>query len=424
MIRDVSGEKTCTEGSAVWDAENDKMDILMLILGALGGAYGLWFVMTALLGSLRKYKAPARAMPLTRFAVIVPARNEENVVGHLVKSLMAQDYPGEKFDVIVIPNNCADATAEAALDAGAQVLECDVPVKSKGDVLRFALERLEGRGYDAYCILDADNLAAPGFLQAANDAIQAGWEVAQGHRDSKNPSDSWVAGDTSIFFWIMNRFYYRARSALGMSAALNGTGIVLSSALVKRLGWNMVTLTEDLEFTGLCAAEGVKIGFMDGAVVYDEQPVGIVDSIVQRRRWFKGGMQCFGIYAGKLIGRHSLHAVDMLCVFGGWIMQIVCMIPGVATASGLIMDVLSGRMALTELIALGAGLLAAAYIACALAALMVCVLEKKLCARRASAILMFPVFMATWFIANLWAMITRAPVWKQIAHVRGTDVPE
>lgn len=395
----------------------------MLILGALGGAYGLWFAVIALLGSLRKYKAPARAIPRARFAVLAPARNEENVVGHLVKSLMAQDYPRELFDVIVIPNNCTDATAEVALDAGAQVLNCDVPVKSKGDVLRFAFERLEGGGYDAYCILDADNLAAPGFLRAANDAVQAGWDVAQGFRDSKNPSDSWVAGDTSIFFWIMNRFYYRARSALGMSAALNGTGIVLSAALVKKLGWNMVTLTEDLEFTGLCAAEGVKIGFMENAVVYDEQPAGIVDSIVQRRRWFKGGMQCFGIYARRLFRRHSLHAIDMLAVFGGWIMQLVCMIPGIATAAMLMLDVISGRMALSELIALGAGMLAAAYIVCALAALVVCALEKKLCARRISAILMFPVFLATWFIANLWAMITRAPGWKQIAHVRSTDVP-
>ena len=245
------------------------MDIVMLVLGALGSVYGLWFVAIALLGSMRKYKAPAPVAPRTRFGVLVPARNEENVVAHLVKSLTAQDYPRELFDVIVIPNNCTDDTAKAALEAGAQVLACDAPVKSKGEVLRFAFERLEGRGYDAYCILDADNLAAPGFLRAANDAIQAGWEVAQGHRDSKNPSDSWVAGDTSIFFWIMNRFYYRARSALGMSAALNGTGIVLSAALVKRLGCNMVTLTEDLEFTGLCASEGVKIGFMDGAVLYD-----------------------------------------------------------------------------------------------------------------------------------------------------------
>lgn len=400
------------------------MDILIFILGALGGAYGLWFVTIALLGSLRRYNAPARSTPRTRFGVLVPARNEENVVGHLVKSLTAQDYPRELFDVIVIPNNCTDATEEAALGAGAQVLNCDVPVKSKGDVLRFAFERLEGSGYDAYCILDADNLAAPGFLRAANDAIQAGWEVAQGHRDSKNPSDSWVAGDTSIFFWIMNRFYYRARSALGMSAALNGTGIVLSAALVKRLGWNMVTLTEDLEFTGLCAAEGVKIGFLEEAVVYDEQPVGIVDSIVQRRRWFKGGMQCFGIYARRLAKRHSLHAIDMLTVFGGWIMQLVCMIPGIATAAGLIMDVICGRMTLSALVALGAGLLVAAYIACALAALMVCTLEKKLCARRAPAILMFPIFLGTWFIANLWAMTTKAPGWKQIAHVRGTDVPD
>ena len=400
------------------------MNILMTILGLLGAVYGLWFVLIGLLGSLRKYETPADAAPEARFAVLVPARNERNVVGHLVNSLMRQEYPRELFDVVVIPNNCTDDTADVARAAGAKILECAVPVKSKGDVLRFAFDALKNEGYDAYCILDADNLASAGFLKAANNALKSGCDIAQGFRDSKNPADSWVAGDTSLFFWIMNRFYYRARVALGMSAALNGTGIMISGRLVGRLGWNMVSLTEDLEFSGLCAAEGVKIGYMQDAVVYDEQPAGLWDSIVQRRRWFKGGMQCFTLYAKKLVRRRSLHALDMLAVFSGWIMMITGIISGGLTAVSVLKGVLDGNISLGRLIIIGAVMLAAAYAACAAAAAAVCALESKLKKVRISAILMFPVFLVTWGIANFWAMVTPAPKWQQIAHTRGTDIPD
>jgi len=398
------------------------MNIIMTLLGVLGAVYGLWFVVIAVLGCLKKYEAPAAAAPKTRFAVLIPARNERNVVGYLVRNMLAQKYPRELFDVIVIPNNCSDDTADIAREAGARVLECTVPVKSKGDVLRFTFDALKADGYDAYCILDADNLASDGFLAAANNAICDGMDIAQGFRDSKNPLDGWVAGDTSIFFWIMNKFYYRARVALGLSAALNGTGIVISRSLVDRLGWNMVTLTEDLEYTGLCAAESVKIGFLEDAIVYDEQPVGIWDSIVQRRRWFKGGMQCFRVHAAALAKRHSLHCIDMLMVFGGWVMMLTGIFSGAVTIWNILTGLIGGSIPLIGLIGFGAAALALVYGACVLAAWAVCRVVKKRVTT--SAIIMFPIFLVTWGIANLWALVTPAPGWQQIAHVRGTDRPD
>ena len=78
--------------------------------------------------------------------MLIAARNEELVIGPLINSLLAQNYPPELYDIWVIPNNCTDNTARAARGFGARVLECTVPVKSKGEVLRFAYRRLRGRG--------------------------------------------------------------------------------------------------------------------------------------------------------------------------------------------------------------------------------------------------------------------------------------
>lgn len=401
------------------------MNALTLVLTVLGGIYGLWFVVIGVAGSFAKRPQPDRARTELRFAVIVPARNEAAVVGHLVRSLMNQSYPGEKFDVFVIPNGCTDGTAGVARAAGAHVIECDRETRSKGDVLRFAFSEIPKIGaYDAYCILDADNLAAPGFLRAANDSLCAGWEICQGYRDSKNPADSWVAGSTSVFFWMMSRFYNQPRTALHMSAALNGTGIILRASLVARLGWNVGTLTEDLEYSAICALGGVKIGYARDAVIYDEQPIGLKDSMIQRRRWFSGGMQCFRRLGKGLFLKRSLHAADMLLIFSGWIVQLLSLIPGVLGVLSVLRAVLSGTLPIKSALLAGAGMLILSYLGSALLALAVLILEGKLARRMIPTILLFPLFLLTWMPANLWAIFTKPPKWTQIEHVRSVAEPD
>ena len=68
----------------------------------------------------------------------------------------------------MVPNNCTDNTARAAASFGAKVLECTVPVKSKGEVLHFAYNRLRGRQYDAWLVFDADNVVDRSFLAEMN----------------------------------------------------------------------------------------------------------------------------------------------------------------------------------------------------------------------------------------------------------------
>ncbi len=131
--------------------------------------------------ALRRRRSFAAHAPKCRFAVLVAARNEQAVIGHLVESLLAQDYPDDLFDVYVIPNNCTDHTEQAARAAGAQILTCPFPVRSKGDVLRQVVAMLQKQGrHDAICVFDADNVVDPGFLRAMNNAWCAGARAAQG----------------------------------------------------------------------------------------------------------------------------------------------------------------------------------------------------------------------------------------------------
>ena len=181
--------------------------------------YALYYIITGLFafynkkGKIRKYKAK------TRFAILIAARNEEKVIGNLLDSLNKQNYPKELYDIFVIPNNCTDKTKEIAASKGATTIDCQVPVSSKGDALKFGFKFMLQNypEYEAYCIFDADNIVHPDFLKRMNDAKLAGYKVAQGYRDSKNPSDTWISSCYSLYYLIQNYFFNQARMNMGWS---------------------------------------------------------------------------------------------------------------------------------------------------------------------------------------------------------------
>lgn len=405
---------------------------LALILGLAFTIYGCYFMAIAIAGNMAKRRDIPPAPPVSRIAAIIPARNEQAVIPKLVDSLLKQRYPRTLFDIYVVPNNCTDNTRKAAMDAGALVLDCDVPVHSKGEVLRWTFEKLMTgkKGYDAFCIFDADNIVDGGFFQATNNALVAGYGVAQGYRDSKNPDDNWVAGCTSIFFWFMNRFYNHARFALGMSASLNGTGFMVSAETIQRVGFDTCTLTEDQEFTGICALNGVKIGWMEEAVTFDEQPITLRDSFVQRRRWGAGTLQCFLHYGKELVKvvreKRSLDAMDVLIVFTGTPLQGLGIASfGLCAAEFVRQFLLTGpRSAIMWAVYALLMAIASTFAGGFAAVTLVCSAEKKWSRARLQCLVMMGCYLLTWMPANMLALVTRPPKWVQIPHVMAVGIDD
>ena len=251
-------------------------------MGVLMTLWGLWYLVSGL-ASMRRPADYGFHPARTRFAILIAARNEELVIGPLINSLLAQDYPSDLYDIWVVPNNCTDNTALAARNFGARVLECTVPVKSKGEVLRFAYNRLRGRRYDAWLVFDADNVVDPRFLAEMNNARMAGARAAQGYRDSKNPYDTAVSGCSSIYYWMMDRFHNGGKAGLGVSAMIGGTGFMVTQALLDRLGgWRTETISEDLEITAQAVLAGERVAYVPRAITYDEQPLTWEQSFTQR----------------------------------------------------------------------------------------------------------------------------------------------
>ena len=83
--------------------------------------YQLVYALVVLVKDHRRKVPEPTAGKLNRYAVLISGRNEEKVIGELVKSIKNQDYPSELIDVFVIADNCTDNTAEVAREAGAEV---------------------------------------------------------------------------------------------------------------------------------------------------------------------------------------------------------------------------------------------------------------------------------------------------------------
>lgn len=386
---------------------------------------------TVALPALKRRRTPRTFAPQKRFAILVAARNEESVIGGLVESLLAQDYPRGLFDVYVLPNNCSDDTAGAARRAGARILDCPGPIRCKGDALSYAFDLLLETGcYDAFCVFDADNLADKGFLRAMNSALCGGAQAAQGRRDSKNPYDSPISGSYAVYYWMLSRFYNQPRSVWGLSAVINGCGFMVIAELLRKMGgFHTQTMTEDLEFTTQCILQDVRVRWVPEAVLYDESPLTFAPSWKQRRRWSTGLLQCGKLYGPRLLGKalreRSLTALDQFIFLLAPVMQVLSILPA---ALAMTLVLLTPNWTASTLLpwALRSLLRPALFFGAVtfLGAFFTTLLERRPLARMAKAIGYYGLFLLTWIPINLLCFVKKSTVWAEIKHTRQIRLAE
>lgn len=263
----------------------------------------MYYFILAFFG-LRRKSEKKNYTPTKKFAMIVAAHNEEVVIGKLIESMLNQNYPRELFDIFVIADNCTDNTAKIARKHGVYVYErFNKEQKGKGYALEWMFDKIFNmqKKYDAVAIFDADNLVSKNWCKEINSKMLEGYKVVQGYIDSKNPNDSWIAASYSIAFWTQNRMYQLARANVGLSNQIGGTGFAIDIDILKEFGWGATCLTEDLEFSCKLILNGEKVGWAHDAIIYDEKPLTLKQSWVQRRRWMQGFTDVASRYFFKLL---------------------------------------------------------------------------------------------------------------------------
>lgn len=362
-----------------------------------------------------------------KFMALIPAHNEATVIGNLIESLKKQNYPEELLDIYVVADNCTDNTAEIAKGLGAIVYErFDSKNKTKGYAMKWFLNEIKEQDdeYDAMCVFDADNVVMPDFIVNMNKKLCQGEEVVQGYRDIKNPTDSWVSAGYALFYWTMHRFYHLARYNLGLSPLLNGTGFMVKYDIIRNEGWNTKTLTEDIEFSLINISKGRRIGWSTDAIVYDEQPVKYDQAWSQRMRWSVGHIQCVKYYLKDLaigVKKHkTLMNFDGLLYLMGIPMLIITL--GLLVIN-LIIYMASG-MTTAAFIWNCLKYLGATFLLPPLTAILIMWLDKRPIRPMIKGILCYPLFLGSWILINIKALIKPDTTWDKIEHTRSVKAEE
>lgn len=381
---------------------------------------------------LRRHKDRHEPSRLHRFAVVVSARNEEQVIGELLDSLRKQDYPRELLDLYVVADNCTDDTAGAARKAGAFVYERRDPIhKGKGYAMDYLFRRLKEEGkdcYDGYFVFDADNLVDPSFVREMNRTFDKGYDAVTCYRNSKNFGDNWISAGYSIWFLREARFLNFPRTLLGTNCHVSGTGFLVSAKVIEENGgWPFHLLTEDIQFSVDCAIRGKRIGYCDTAVIYDEQPVTFRQSWDQRLRWSKGFYQVDREYTVPLLkgmlrpGRLGTSCYDMFVTVAPGMLLTLAMIlfNAVVLAACLTQPAYLAARVIHETVGFIGSSLGNFYLGLLLYGLCTVLSEWKHiqapALKKLGYVFTFPIFMFTYIPISIAALVRKVE-WKPIYH--------
>ena len=278
--------------------------VLLAPTAAVSALSGYLGVLT--LAGWRAFRRPSSDTEETqarhRFAVLIPAHDEEQLIGATLKSLAELDYPASHYSVHVVADNCSDATAEVAAIFGATVHERrDADNPGKGPALAWLLDQLrhEGADYDAVAVLDADSVASRSFLRVMDRRLVAGDRAVQGFYAVRDQERTWVTSMRAAALSVRHYLGPLARTSLGGSAGLRGNGMVFTAELVQSTSWSG-HLVEDLEFEARLLLDGDRVAYAPDAVVEAEMPDRLADARTQNERWEGGRLAVTRRYAPAL----------------------------------------------------------------------------------------------------------------------------
>lgn len=255
--------------------------------------------------------APAYREGHLKFDLVIPAHDEEGGIAATVASALAVDYPPELRRVTVVADNCTDATAARARDAGARVLvRQDAARRGKGFALALAFDTILAEGSaDAVVVVDADTLVAPALLRAFQARLDAGAAAVQGRYAVRNPDASWRTRLMTVAFALFHDVRSLGRERLGLSAGLRGNGMCFSAALLRQVPHGAFSIVEDVEYGIALGRAGHRVHYADEAVVRGEMVTGESASRSQRRRWEGGRFRLAREHAAGLL-RDALRRRD------------------------------------------------------------------------------------------------------------------
>ena len=232
-----------------------------------------------------------------RFLILYPAYHEDSVIINSVDKFLYQDYPTDKFRLVVISDHMTDETNKQLQTFPITLLTPVFEKSSKAKAMQYAINYIEEkigtheeRSFDNIVVLDADNVVQPDFLRKLNILCNAGYEAIQCHRCAKNSNND-VAMLDGASEEINNTIFRKAHNRLGLSSALIGSGMCFDYKLFKKNVFQLSTAGEDREMEALLLRQKVFIKYAAEIHVFDEKVSNQDNFQRQRMRWMTAQVQ-------------------------------------------------------------------------------------------------------------------------------------
>ena len=288
------------------------MNILLTILLSATGFFTIYLSALTALGFFYKRKTKSffdieqnNSNKVHRFAVIVPAHNEEAVIEKTVVNLLDIDYSSDLFQVFVIADNCTDKTSVRSSKKGAVVLERENKnLMGKGHALRWCFELLiksSKQKFDAFLVIDADTFVARDILKVLNFYLNMGDKVIQCADLVKPVPGAWSSEITRVGLYLYNYVRPLGRKMLNLSAGLRGNGMCFTADVLEKIPWQAYSQTEDVEYGLILILNDVNVSFAPEARVYAVMPANPRNAETQRARWEIGRFPLIKNYSLKLL---------------------------------------------------------------------------------------------------------------------------
>lgn len=264
---------------------------------------------------LKEEKIPVHKFELPTVSVLIPARNEEKVIGNILDKIRSLNYPQEKIEIIVINDGSTDRTKEvvektARIDARIKFIP--IPPEESGKGKGAALNRgLKEASHEVIAVYDADNLPEEDSLIKLCKALLSDKRLAaatgkfRAYNKGKNLLTRLINLESIAFQWIIQA----GRCLFFKISLLPGTNFVIWKSILQEVkGWNEEALTEDSELTFRIYEKGYLVKFIPASTTWEQEPEKLNTWIRQRTRWARGNNYILSRY-GKHLFRPKLKPI-------------------------------------------------------------------------------------------------------------------
>jgi cellulose synthase/poly-beta-1,6-N-acetylglucosamine synthase-like glycosyltransferase len=245
---------------------------------------------------------PAPGQPSPRIAVVVPAHDEEAQIAATVRALRAELRQSDRL--LVVADNCQDATARLAREAGAEVIERRSEAeRGKGYAISFALAHLAQDPPEVVVLVDADCVVEPGgIVRLAAAAHQGEVPVQADYLLTAPASATGLASISAFAILVRNRVRPRGLDRLAGVCQLTGSGMAFPWQVLRDAPAMGAELVEDLGLGLELAMRGYPPRLCPEVRVQSELPTGARAALRQRRRWEHGQLTTLSSYVPRLLG--------------------------------------------------------------------------------------------------------------------------